>query len=59
MKLFKESDPAVGINDIEYTDDKPATIYNINGMMVRENATSTEGLPKGIYIFKGKKVVIN
>lgn len=59
MKLFKEGDPAAGINDIEYTDDKPATIYNINGMMVREKATSTEGLPKGIYIFKGKKVVIN
>ena len=59
MKLFKEGDPAAGINDIEYTDDKPATIYNINGMMVRENTTSTEGLPKGIYIFKGKKVVIN
>ena len=59
MKLFKEGDPAAGINDIQYTDDKPATIYNINGMMVRENATSTEGLPKGIYIFKGKKVVIN
>lgn len=59
MKLFAEGDPAAGINDIEYTDDKPATIYNINGMVVREKATSTEGLPKGIYIFKGKKVVIN
>lgn len=61
LKLFKEGDPAAGINDIEYTDDKPATIYNINGMVVREKATSTEGLglPKGIYIFKGKKVVIN
>lgn len=59
LKLFAEGDPAAGINDIEYTDDKPATIYNINGMMVREKATSTEGLPKGIYIFKGKKVVIN
>lgn len=59
MKLFKEGDPAAGINDIEYTDDKPATIYNINGMVVREKATSTEGLPKGIYIFKGKKVVVN
>lgn len=61
LKLFKEGDPAAGINDIEYTDDKLATIYNINGMVVREKATSTEGLglPKGIYIFKGKKVVIN
>ena len=59
MKLFEEGDPAAGINDIKYTDDKPANIYNINGMVVREKATSTEGLPKGIYIFKGKKVVIN
>lgn len=59
LKLFAEGDSAAGINDIEYTDDKPATIYNINGMVVREKATSTEGLPKGIYIFKGKKVVIN
>lgn len=59
LKLFAEGDPAAGINDIECTDDKPTTIYNINGMVVREKATSTEGLPKGIYIFKGKKVVIN
>ena len=30
-------------------------IYTINGIKVRENATSVEGLPEGIDIFKNKK----
>lgn len=33
-------------------------IYSINGQLVRQNATSTEGLSKGIYIMNGKKVII-
>lgn len=33
-------------------------IYNLNGQMVRQNATSTEGLAKGVYIVGGKKVVV-
>ena len=31
-------------------------IYSINGMKVRENSSSLEGLPMGIYIVNGKKV---
>lgn len=33
-------------------------IYTINGIKIRENATSVEGLPEGIYIFKNKKYVV-
>lgn len=33
-------------------------IYSINGQKVRGNATSLEGLPKGIYIFNGRKYVV-
>ena len=33
-------------------------IYNTNGQLVRKNATSTEGLNKGIYILNGKKVIV-
>lgn len=33
-------------------------IYNMNGQVVRSNSSSLEGLPKGIYIYKGKKTVI-
>ncbi|MBQ8050811.1 MAG: hypothetical protein IJ197_04465 [Bacteroidaceae bacterium] len=33
-------------------------IYNTNGQLVRANATGTEGLPKGLYIMGGRKVVV-
>jgi len=33
-------------------------IYNLNGQIVRANATSTDGLSKGLYIVNGKKVII-
>ncbi len=33
-------------------------IYNVNGQLVRQNATSLEGLAKGIYIVAGKKYII-
>lgn len=34
-------------------------IYNLNGQLVRKNATSLEGLAKGIYIVNGKKVSVD
>ena len=36
----------------------PATVYNMNGQVVRRNATSVEGLPKGIYIMNNKKYIV-
>lgn len=33
-------------------------IYSLQGQLVRSNASSTEGLPSGIYIVNGKKVAI-
>ena len=33
-------------------------IYNVSGQLVRSNATSTEGLPKGLYIIGGRKVIV-
>ncbi len=48
-----------GIKDaIIYQQDAPGDIYTLAGVKVRKDATSTEGLPQGIYIFKGKKVVV-
>jgi|GEM_PF-1979568 hypothetical protein len=34
------------------------TVYNLNGQVVRTNATSLEGLAKGIYIVNGKKYIV-
>lgn len=36
----------------------PTNIYTISGQLVRQNSTSLEGLPKGIYIVNGKKVAV-
>ena len=33
-------------------------IYDLNGQLVRKNATSTEGLPTGVYFRNGKKIVV-
>lgn len=40
---------------------KPAVssnIYSLDGRIVRRNASSLDGLSKGIYVYKGKKVVV-
>ena len=56
LKLVKET---TGISNITLgNDNKPANVYNMEGKIVKENATSVEGLPKGIYIFKNKKYVV-
>jgi len=34
----------------------PANIYDINGMLIKKDATSIDSVPKGIYIVKGKKI---
>ncbi|SES69864.1 T9SS type A sorting domain-containing protein [Prevotella sp. kh1p2] len=34
------------------------TVYNLNGQVVRSNATSLEGLPKGVYIYNKRKIIV-
>lgn len=56
LMLVKET---TGISNITLgNDNKPANVYNMEGKIVKENATSVEGLPEGIYIFKNKKYVV-
>lgn len=51
-----------GINDVAVNGtDRPANVYNLQGQVVRRNVTAqdaTQGLPAGIYIHGGKKVVV-
>lgn len=49
---------ATAIDGIEAEQRHNANIYNLNGQLVRQGATSTEGLPSGLYIVGGKKVVV-
>ena len=46
------------INQIELSNDKPATIYDLKGNVVRKNATTTNGLRSGVYIINNKKVLV-
>lgn len=49
---------ATAIDGIEAAQQQSANIYNLNGQLVRQGATSTEGLPSGLYIVGGKKLVV-
>lgn len=55
LKIVNE---ATGIKNVTEDTYKSAAIYTITGIKVCDKATSTEGLPKGIYLFKGKKIVV-
>ena len=48
-----------GIADINAASKAHAyDVYNLNGMLVKKNAASLEGLAKGIYIVNGKKYIV-
>lgn len=36
----------------------PVNVYTVQGRMVRSKATTLDGLPKGVYIVNGRKVVV-
>ena len=60
LKIFGieiEKNPTA-IDDI-FADDKPMDIYTLSGQKVRSGATSLQGLPAGVYIVGGKKVVVS
>ena len=59
-KEFKHILPiktSTGIQGVVQTDGEPFDVFNLSGQKVKSNATSLEGLPRGIYIVKGKKVI--
>ena len=47
---------STGIATISVT--HPVNVYNVQGRMVRSKATTLDGLPKGVYIVNGRKVIV-
>ena len=45
---------------IEYVDNTVTenNIYTLQGVMIKKNASNMDGLPKGIYLMKGKKYIV-
>lgn len=48
----------VGIDDIPGNGTESFDVYSINGMRVRQNTKDFEGLPQGIYLVNGKKMIV-
>ena len=42
----------------EISADNPVDVYNMQGNKVRSKATTLSGLPKGVYIVNGRKVIV-
>ena len=45
------------LDNIE-NDGKPIDIYTVDGKLVRRQATSLDGLRKGVYVVGNKKVIV-
>lgn len=68
---FTNKNNTAGVNEMRFIIDDTETniteidgeplsydVYNLNGMLVRKNATDLNGLRKGIYIVNGKKYIV-
>ena len=51
-------DPTSGITAVEGNGKNTFDIYSASGILVRRNASSTDALPKGVYVVNGRKVVV-
>lgn len=63
MRLFPEGDDEATAIEGVMTDEGdlmvfPADIYSVSGQLVRKHATGLDGLPRGIYIVGGQKIVV-
>ena len=53
-----EKEVPTAVTDVVTSKAVNSNVYTIDGRIVRTNATSLEGLDKGIYIFQGKKQIV-
>ena len=47
-----------GVDGVRVLPESPFDVFSVDGIMVRGNATDLRGLPRGVYIVNGKKVII-
>lgn len=45
--------------ELDETHPTRANVYNLSGQLVRKNASNLKGLAKGVYVYGGKKIVID
>lgn len=57
FSIHGNSGETTGIEDVKTLAGKTFDVYSIDGMLVRKNATSLNGLAKGVYVVNGKKYI--
>lgn len=58
-----QDDMMAGLEDVkfaEHENNAPADVFNLQGILVKRNATTDDllSLPSGLYIMRGKKVIV-
>ena len=51
-------DDSSGVHDLTTSAPKTFNVYSLSGQMIRRNATSLQGLSRGVYIVNGKKYLV-
>ena len=61
LNIFDEDGNLTGVEEVEMNGGSqpmwPANVYNLQGKLVKANASGIDDLPRGIYIVNGKKVI--
>ena len=62
-KMNKSESIAQNIDRLLFAEDgelrvTSGNIYSVDGRLIRQNATTLEGLPRGTYIVDGKKYMV-
>ncbi|MDO4510636.1 MAG: carboxypeptidase regulatory-like domain-containing protein [Bacteroidales bacterium] len=57
-QITLEKEVPTAVTDVTASKALNSNVYTIDGRIVKQNATSLEGLDKGIYIFQGKKYIV-
>lgn len=61
VALYMRVEGGTDIHDVPAGTGESVDVYNMEGMLVRKNVLqgkALEGLPKGIYVIKGNKVLV-
>lgn len=51
-------DSETAIKDLSAGGSETMNVYNLAGQLIRRNASSLQGLPKGVYVINGKTVIV-
>ena len=58
VAFLSTSTETTGVDEFSSNHSSPMDIYSTNGILMRRNAATTEGLNNGLYIINGKKVFV-